>query len=403
MTPLQRSTQLTAQWSLLLIFPGFFVYHSLVAQGYIPAVFGGYSTLVAAAALPFLGAAYLRNALGNYWFVNPTDLGLLVFLAYYLLVVIFNDALNNSGGRVAPHLGIMLQFAAIFLTFKLADLDDPRLLRWIWFSFTALTTIIFANISDGAFVIAALDLEQTDDKLADYQGYAFVYLMIFLICASRARTAPARAILYLTGIPALFLNGARSEFFCAALAVLIIEFLRSRRRLIVALAVMLIASAMVLVASQLADLFPDNRVASLLAGYATDESRLDRQRMMQRALAALSDHFFLGSYASYPPGEYAHNLLSAWVDLGLIGFLLYLGLLTAPLNLLWRGFRRQSRHPHYMLLLTTFVTAAILYASAKYFTHQLLPVLVGLYGRELAARRLRRVHGAVITSRQALV
>ena len=79
--------------------------------------------------------------------------------------------------------------------------------------------------------------------------------------------------------------------------------------------------------------------------------RLDEARSVElrnentvAAINTISSNPFLGDYGSYANygsiGDYSHNLLSAWVNLGLIGFALYvllLSLLARHCILLLRG------------------------------------------------------------------
>ena len=50
------------------------------------------------------------------------------------------------------------------------------------------------------------------------------------------------------------------------------------------------------------------------------------------AIESIKSNFFLGDYGSYVSnlgiGMYSHNLLSAWVDLGLFGFVFYILILV---------------------------------------------------------------------------
>ena len=48
---------------VVLLFPGYFLYHVLVAQAFIPAFLGGYSSAAALPVVPFVALAYARHLL----------------------------------------------------------------------------------------------------------------------------------------------------------------------------------------------------------------------------------------------------------------------------------------------------------------------------------------------------
>jgi O-antigen ligase len=107
----------------------------------------------------------------------------------------------------------------------------------------------------------------------------------------------------------------------------------------------------------------------------------------------------LGDYGSYPVGEYAHNLFSVWVDLGLLGFLLFSTLLLVPLVHLLTQFNARARDPEYVLALTVLILSIALFLTSKNFTYQLLPVAVGLYSRDCARRaHLRHMRARLMSS-----
>ena len=80
---------------------------------------------------------------------------------------------------------------------------------------------------------------------------------------------------------------------------------------------------------QLITSIPDNRILELLdLSHSTSANK--RHHLTMHAVQTIKAHPFLGDYASYAPGYYSHNILSAWVDLGLFGFIYLNAILVIP-------------------------------------------------------------------------
>jgi hypothetical protein len=83
----------------------------------------------------------------------------------------------------------------------------------------------------------------------------------------------------------------------------------------------------VVAADEIVAMLTDTRVFELL-DLSRSTSANKRHHLTLYAKQAIAAHPLLGGYASYQLGYYAHDVLSAWVDPGLFGFV-YLLVLTA--------------------------------------------------------------------------
>ena len=378
-------------WSaFFIIFPGYFAYHAMVDAGYIPPLLGGYSTGIAALVLPVMFPAYLMQAIRHVRLTPVIDLLFFLFIAYFMLVVLIHVDAGANVSVTGPHVAIAVQFLAIFTTVSLLDVSAPRFRAGSVLAFIALTSVVVARVSAESLIGIALDVPFVDPDRADYQGYAFVYLVMTLFCAALLRPAWSRLLVYGAATPALFLNGARSEFVGFLLVVLLIEWCFARKRSVLLPAMAICVTIGALSLGSLAAAFPDNRVLSLVDYGLSDGSIADRREWLGNALLTLGNSPVLGEYASYSTGQYAHNLLSAWVDLGLFGFLLFSTLLLLPLADLVSQFNRRSREPEYVLTLSVLVVSVVLLVTAKNFTYQMLPVALGLYSRDCLRRAYSR-------------
>lgn len=376
----------------LVVFPGFFLYHALVTRGLFPAALGGYAPAIAIITTPILAIVYLRRVLRSPAGFLNIDAAYFAFLGFFALVVLANVLLQANGIVTRAHLAVIPQLAVAFLLARLVDPRDSRF-RWgVAISFAVLTSLILLNISGSAIALAALGVDPSGEGLADYQEYAFVYCVVATYVVATIQTAAWRRGLELVAIVALFAVGARSEFVGFVLAVGVIELCYARHRALLTVVLSLAAVLLLLRVGVLIELLPESRLLGLLE-YGYDGSVLARREMAESAYRTIAANPLFGGYASYPQGTYAHNALSAWVDLGLVGFLLYVSPVLVAAGDLARRFRRLSRDPMYILALSSIAFVVVLIALAKTFTYQLVPVALGLYAR-VAMRESSAAAGA---------
>lgn len=369
------------------VFPGFFIYHFLIGKEYLPAIFGGYSTSIAVILLPFLCIAYVRDIRQNINHFSLVEAAFLGFTGYFAAAVLIQIAWGANWSASVQLLSVTLQFVAIFIIVKLADRESPKFKWSLMGFFVTLSGIIFLNVSDGAFIVASPDLQNSVAKIADYQGYAFVYIVVTIYVLTSLSLGVTRLLVYGAAVFALFLNGARAEFIGLLMLIPLIELSFSKHKyLIIAIGILLVFSVTGLLGIS-PEIMLENRVSTLFSDYESDGSVIERTRLLHAAWDTIISHPLFGDFNSYDTGEWAHNALSAWVDLGLIGFLAYLGLLVGPIIGLLRRFPDRSKDPGYVLALSTAFLVILLAITAKGFTYQMLPVSVGLYARLVSRER----------------
>ena len=387
MKSIYPNTSPVALLAFCLIFPGFFIYHFLVGKEYIPGLLGGYSTSMALLMLPLIANEYYREVTRHRRRPRGIDTTFFAFEVYFAGVVLVNIGIGTHMEVAVPLLAIAVQFAVIFMVMALINPTDVRFKMAVGLSFVVLSSIILLNATEGTFVVAALDLQTSDESIANYQSYAFVYTIIVLCTLFSTHSGRIRWLIYLVAIPSLFLNGARTEFIGMLILALTIEFSISRSKVMIltgTLGLILLAAG---VQDDLTDLLPDNRVLLLFANSGVDDSTTDRANFLRAGWKTLSEHPLTGEFASYKLGEHIHNALSAWVDLGIFGFIFYLGLLIVPFLLLLRQLINGSREPGMLLTLSMLFLALLFAMTAKHYSHQMFPAAVGAFASYLQYSR----------------
>jgi hypothetical protein len=381
--------QLLLNGAFFLLFPGFFYYHTLLGTGATGAFLGGYFSPVSLLCMLPLLLAWILRMRRDPRRLSALDLHYGLFNLYFLAVVAVNAFAGANGTIVAHHVLGILFMVNTFVLFALIDFGHRRFRIMALASLAAMSAIVFAFSTGGVFYLGPLGMAKDADALATYQGFSRSYLVTFLPVLAHTRSLPLRLTLYASGAATLFVNTARSEFAALLFAIPIVELYFSRHKLLFAgLAVL----AGVVLAAHVDDLvaaLPDNRILELLdLSHSTSANK--RHHLALYARQTIAAHPLLGDYASYAPGYYAHNVLSAWVDLGLFGFVYLLALTAVPaIPMFFKEFLAGRRRAEFILGFALACTTLLLLVSSHYFTDMLVGATLGAY----AQYRFERKHG----------
>ena len=319
-----------------VLFPGFMIYHTLVALGAIPAFLGG---LFGVVTVMMFGIYMLLLPSQRHRMVSGTR-GFALLVAAFLLYVLSWSLVSYGlqGGSqlraaMIQSLETMVLWLVLFVMGYRVPLDSPALARAFWAAFLmTVGYLLFFVITTGQLMFFARQMIEVDsgNSVSTYQGSArsALVMLVFLIAVSR--TASARAGLIALGGFVMFVLGARSElyaFLALATVLLLVWAGMSAKYLLMLLTVLALA---VLVVVNQFEAMSGTRQLQVLDLSGTS-SWLARQHLEQRALAQIVASPWLGEFGGHVTatggtGGYAHSMLSAWVNYGLIGFVLYVGM-----------------------------------------------------------------------------
>lgn len=379
--PGSRLERVTLTAAFLALFPGFFFYHFLLGTGQIHAFLGGYFTPVSLAfALP-ITVFYIRQLRQNRSRLLPNELYYGGFLAFLCVVAVVNGANGKNPVIVIAHLLGALYMANTFIMFKMIDFAHPEVRYPSLLCLLGMSGIIFSYSVDGVFRMDAMGLALDPSALSTYQGLARSYLVNCLCVVAYTRSLPLRAFLYAVGAISLFFNTARSEFVALLFAIPFIEFYFARHKTVFAIVLALIASLITMNLDHLLSMVPDNRIMELL-DLSHSTSAIARRHLAELAMRTISTYPIFGDYASYAPGHYAHNIMSAWVDLGLFGFIYLVALLAFPtVSMLVRGYFSREDSGDLILGFSMACATILLLIKSHFFTDMLIGVMLGAYSR----------------------
>ena len=379
--------QLILGLAFFLLFPGFFFYHTLLGTGTTGAFLGGYFAPVSVLVVVPLVFIYLVNVRRAPPRATLVDLHFGIFLLYFAVIVMVHGAAGANRTIVTNHILGILFLVNIFVMFRFLDFTAT------WFraagiaSLASMTAIAVTFSVDGVFYLGALGVARDAESLATYQGFSRSYLVTYLAVVAFSRSMPLRLLLHVTGAATLFLNTARSEFVALLFAIPIIEFYYSRHKLYFILAVMIAIFLINLYFDQILAALPDNRILELLdLSHSTSANK--RQHLTVHAVQTVLAHPLFGDYASYQPGYYAHNILSAWVDLGLFGVTYLVALMVLPAGLMFiHEFFAARRCGIFLLGFSMACVTILLLLTSHYFTDMLIGATLGACSKYVFERK----------------
>lgn len=389
-----------------VLFPGFILYHTLVAMGLIPALLGGLFGMVSV--MMFLVyCALLPSQL--YQLVATTRGYAVITLAFFVYVLLWATAhyglIGGSLMRAAltQTIETLVLWLVLFVMGYRVPLASPRLARAFWIAF-ALTTgyLLFHVVTTGQWMFFARRMIEAEaeagDSVSTYQGYARSALVLLILLIAISERAVVRAGLIVLGAFVMFVLGARSELyaFLSLSALLLMLWAGLSVKYMVTL-IAVVAVLIVLVASQFESLAGSRQLQVFdLSG---NSSWLARQNLGQRAVDQILASPLMGRFGGHigsadMTGGYAHSMLSAWVNYGLLGFVFYVGLtVSAFLGATYRMFVVGDRAAWWVFAFSINFVCLLLIVLAKPVFWPLPALGWGAFANALVATRQKRSGG----------
>lgn len=378
--------------AFLLLFPGFFFYQTLLGLGLISAFLGGYFTLVALVLTPPLIFSFRAAVKARKIVVSQLDLFCLLFIIYWCLILAINVAGGADTMIAQRHLQSIIFCVDTYIIFRMSDFNHKKLIVLLVVSLLAMSAITIYMSIDGFFYLQALGQSKNPENLATYQGFARSYIYTYLVLVSLARSMGARLILYGLATTTLFLNGARSEFSAVLFSIPLIELYYTKHKFAVFIAIIVVLMGFMMNAEAIVNMLPENRTLQLL-DLSHSSSVMARQNLSRDAWRTITQNPIFGDFASYPDGHYAHNVLGAWVDFGIVGFVFFSALLIWPAFLLFaNGFFHRAKSAEFIVAIS-FTCITILWAlTAKNVPDMSVGAALGAFAKYYYGRRSGQAH-----------
>lgn len=355
-----------AAFFLFAAFPGFFFYHLLAAFGAIPLFLGGGAT-----AISLMGSLVLVVPAIIIFKARTKDVSVYLFalfvavvLGYSLFMYFFGVEHQRDRVVFTENLKLIVGLVFLFSVGYLIPTSDAmnRALVFV-LAFIMIFVVLFADYSSNTFIPSMM--RGAPEGISDYQGLATAVAVVAVLALTTATRPFAAAFVIGSGAVCLFLISARGEITAFALVVLgwcaFMIWTRRFRAAGLGLAVYLLANATMLAVPTVA-LFAEksfNSQTSVTVTGSTGETAFSdetafyanqrqlefftgesesaeiRLKTITTAFQRVSQSPLVGDYAGQVRdfgefGYYAHNMVSAWQQFGLIGFSIYAALCVMP-------------------------------------------------------------------------
>jgi len=383
------------------LFPGFFLYHTLIGRGLMPAIIGGFFRPMV---IVFIVLVVFSMLLGNDRLGHRKDpIGLIyvLILIWTTVIALWNYFLGKQVGNLEMldwSISYVLIDAACYLIGKHLPLSSKVMSGLLVNSLTGMVLIVLFLSTDGMFDLRGEGLGD-QEKTATYQGFARSLGLTGILSIALTQRESSRAAMAIATIIALYVNGARSEFVCtiaACLAFWSLITVKSQLRVWFSVGFFcLIIILMLRSIDNLQEILPQNRILELF-DLSTANSAIQREELAQAGWEEIIKNPLFGNYGFYYQtdgvGGFSHDISGAWVNLGGIGFSGYVILLIAlfleQIHSVRSGYIVSALGSAALL---TFVASFVAVLFAKEYTYELLACAVGLTGRLRYSLKLKQV------------
>jgi len=316
----------------MALFPIFAFYHTAVAFDVIPPIFGGmFGSAAAATMITFALLSYRWIPLlirSDVRFTASVVLLLAYAFSWSLLNYVFQHDSAEIDSAFFQSMTLCCLWLALFLVGHFLPFESRTLFRVVLFFFLiALAGLLFFTVSTGSIMFYAKALSGDAENVATYQGFARSALVTLLFLLAAAQRMLLRIFLATAGLFIMFILGARSELFAFVLSLTALGVwwsLTNARYAAAALSIALITPVIAIIGF---DHFAHSRHGQIL-DLSSASSWVVRKQFEDVAVSQIAGSPIFGFFGGHVfegegTGSYAHNILSAWANFGIMGMILY--------------------------------------------------------------------------------
>lgn len=377
-------------YSWVFIFFFFILYNVVTKNGLFPKVFGGFYTFsIALAFLSYFKIFFihikqniLRVRRGIY-LADIVDKLFFIFLGIFFFSILFGYITKENPNIVEPLSAAFFRFVALYLMCLYIRISSIQFykINYVCFALATFLLAIYYLVGGNDYVIKIAYSYEVDDEL-NYQGVALAYVLISMIGINYIKHSFFRFAHYALSSFILLLVGARSEFVLLVIVMCFHEVLFTKKNLEKILNAAIIGF-FILFATGIYHLMStsfgyDTRMDGLL-NMQEDESMLVRSVLNDLGYETIMNNIFFGSFASYAPGQYMHNIFSAWVDLGFLGFFSLTLVFFISITWIVRRFLSRRFSIEESIASSLLIGCFVLLVFAKSYFYILIPVSIGLF------------------------
>ncbi|WP_158368235.1 O-antigen ligase family protein [Candidatus Williamhamiltonella defendens] len=373
--------------ALLMLFPGAFFYHVGTGLGYIPRVLGGYISIVGASLLFIFLANSVLTTIKNRT-VKKHDLAFYIFIVSFGAISAYSYINGKHVENAQKNFLLCINLFVCFYIFKNINLTDESFKKIITTATLLMSTTILYLSSGGRFSIDFLS--STPEIVANYQTFALAYICPLALTIGKTKSRFYRNVIFAIGMVCLYLNSARSEFVAIVIFFLVSEAITSRYRyrIVTFIATIALVAIVLVTLVSIDQELADNRITNLI-DLSKDESSNMRDKISREGFKKIMENPVIGDYGNYEHGYYIHNILSAWQELGILGFTYFCLMLYFPIKrFAWNALKCGDSSRSTTLCLGMLSATVVLLIFGKYFAYPLVAVALGMASSEYNFRSI---------------
>ena len=372
----------------VFIFFLFIIYNISSKIGLIPKIFGGFYTFSIIFSSLIVWRLFFYHILRSLWVLKNKSINIanVVNWLFLIFIILFSTHVgigyyNQVNLDIIESLGAAaLRFFCLFVICIYMPIESSEFGRvnFIAFLLTSGFLCLFYIFGGNDFIIFDLSADFDIDNELNYQGVALAYLLIAIFGITYVKQTTFRLFCWMISFCVLFLIDARSEFLAALIIFFGIEFIFARNKIknsFHSIILLFITGLLFLIVYAYGYDFKSSGRMEGLLHISNDESMLARSYLLDMGFKTIQENFIFGDFASYPPGQYIHNILSAWVDLGLIGFLLLVVIFMIIVAVIINSKNKEKRSIVWMLC----ISCIVLMLFVKAYFYILLPIVIGMF------------------------
>jgi len=384
------------QTLVLIIFPGYFLYHGLRSLIDIPYI--GWYTVSLILAVVFVQASNAYRAV-----TKPvhTDLSSFIISSMFWLLVLLmsgtvavnhalisNSYITSSG--LVWSVSIIIWMIGFYGLGQRFEVRGSRYGGILFFALTiAYATLAYLLYSPDSGTIEFTSSDEDLSNLANYQGAARSVLYTGLIFIPFIYSKILKSIYFLSYCAILYFIGSRSDLYLiiAVLPFFVIITYGIYSVFAISFAVLLCVSFALIGGFELGSRYS--------ADISSDPSLLERHSLMVAGWEGISNNPIVGDYLGQvrdfgDVGYYIHNALSMWQAFGIIPFIIYCSLITisAIVSILIIAKNRKSGFAESLFYIS--ITSVIAVSATKSITWALPALAWGMLHRYYHQARLAK-------------
>jgi hypothetical protein len=375
-----RVIKIIAEIFFLTLYPGFFFYHFFVAVKIVKPVLAGFFLPISGIALFVLSIFYIPMLVKE---KIPKEVKLFHFiLVYSVAIAVLNWAINNP----SRYSNQMLSWTLSGVLFNAVNLMLGSILEYRKMATSAMVllglmltvTLLYINEHN---MFNPQSISEDSTAVATYQGFArsIVFVGLYLSALFVDQAIKFSLIVAIT-FSALFLAGARAEFFGYIFSILIIAqlyFWKNKKSL---LKLLVTFCGLLILFNFFDGTFSKSRILQIY-NLKEASSYQGRVTLNQIALNIIKNNPFLGGYGAYTQfdgvGAYPHNILSAWVNLGIFGFTLYVTLFLMLFKSAYLSLHAFSKNHRFRIFFGFLIYSCFSIIFAKDHSYLMVGMTVG--------------------------